>query len=136
MQHTKDSTRHYSSFQENIQNGNKCEESLVGLNQDLEAFDNLEFKELTLEPILKNGSAKKVTFHKPPPKQTEQPKDASPFDWKGQKGSECQPSQLAPEEIHQGLYCMLHKLPQIHCMLNHQGQVHSQPHQQDSFPYS
>jgi hypothetical protein len=78
-----DKTR-YSSFQENIQNGNKRVESLVGLFQDLETFDNLELNELTPEPapILKNGTAKKVTFDKSPP---EQPTDASPFNWKGQK---------------------------------------------------
>jgi hypothetical protein len=43
-----------------------------------------QLKELTPEPapILKNDTAKKVTFDKSPP---EQPTNASPFDWKGQK---------------------------------------------------
>jgi len=78
-----DKTR-YSSFQENVRNGNKRVETLVGLFQDLETFDNMELKESTPEPapILKNATAKKVTFDKSP---TEQPPDASPFDWKGQK---------------------------------------------------
>jgi hypothetical protein len=59
----------YNSFQENIQNGNKCVESLVGLFQDLETFNIFELKESTPEPalILKNGTAKKVTFDKLPP---------------------------------------------------------------------
>jgi hypothetical protein len=74
----------YSSFQENVRNGNKCVETLVGLLQDLETFNKMELKESTLEPtlILKNATAKKVMLDKSP---TEQPPNASPIDWKGQK---------------------------------------------------
>jgi hypothetical protein len=84
---------HYSSFQDNIWNGNKCIESLSSLFLDLEAFNNLAIKDSTTPaPILKNCLAKKVTFDQ----QTNQPALSStpllpsantgaPFNWKGQK---------------------------------------------------
>jgi hypothetical protein len=87
MWHTKDSTRHATVVFKRMfatdSMGTKVW-TLVGLFQDLKTFKNMELKESTLEPtlILKNATAKKVTFDKLP---TEQPPDASPFDWKGQK---------------------------------------------------
>jgi hypothetical protein len=59
-------------------------ETLTGLFLDLETFDNLEIKDASLEPILKNGTARRVTFEKDeqqPPKSN----NDTLFDWKGQK---------------------------------------------------
>jgi Reverse transcriptase (RNA-dependent DNA polymerase) len=86
-----DKTR-YSSFQDNVRNGNKRIESLSSLFLDLEAFDNLAIKENTSPtPILKNGSAKKVSFdqHADKPDSSSTPSSSTDvstmFGWKGQK---------------------------------------------------
>jgi hypothetical protein len=89
-----DKTR-YSSFMENIRNGNKRIESLSSLFIDIEAFDNLTINESSiLDPVLKSGSAKKVTFSdqqnssSTPSSATQSSSSGDtsvPFDWKGQK---------------------------------------------------